>query len=240
MDIQPLHPLVVQLFAIAANVATCAGMIVAIAGVGVAIWASYKAYTVWKDQLTGTEQYELASRIFSLTYQLRGDLVYFREALKFKVTIPDELNLRGELPKYQPGPRPAITPEKEFELVAAKWRPILKRREELKLAAIEAKLLFDNDVNGSLEKVFDLLKDLDWNVRVYQRILTEMTNLPGDPHPEIVERMWMVYDWVFYEYPSNAYYLDEEKKEDDIIVSEFDRINKELVDGLRKYFPHRN
>ena len=44
MEIQPFHPFVVQLFAILANVAT-------ILGVGVAIWAGYAAYSVWKEQL---------------------------------------------------------------------------------------------------------------------------------------------------------------------------------------------
>ena len=42
MDIQPLHPLVVQLFTIGANCAACIG-------VGVAIAAGYIAYTSWQQ-----------------------------------------------------------------------------------------------------------------------------------------------------------------------------------------------
>ena len=148
MEIQPLHPLVVQLFAIAANVATCCGMFVAIAGVGVAIWAGYKTYTVWKEQA----KHELAREVLKSVYNLR-DKIRFLIVPGYSVREMETWDLEKAF-RVQPEVN-----NQEYEIIIrgealrGRWPAVQEALSELDLASIEAEILFGVEVREKIEEV---------------------------------------------------------------------------------------
>jgi cell division protein FtsB len=207
-------PRAIEIAGFLANIATVVGVVVAIIG-------GYIAYTSWKQQLSGTAQYELARRILKKVYKLREEIEKFRMPQKITPEEIDDmkeeyehyLNEKGrssnqfkrERQEHLLNP-PEIfnisdflpSPYDEREELEERWEPVQDAWAEVEVEFVEAQMLLDDDANGALEAIqlyFDNLYD---EYHRYGSILWAMDNLPDEERdPELLSSMWDIFRNLF-------------------------------------------
>lgn len=139
-----IHPLVMQLSSLAASIAT-------VVAVGVAIWAGYRAYNVWKDQLTGTAEYDLACDILKIVYKIRNEI---RDviSLGFFYTLQDTTAFSLEYPTVGADQLHLV---RRAELLEERMPGFCEMLSELELKSIEAEILYGEVVRERLRVVMN-------------------------------------------------------------------------------------
>ena len=98
-----------------------------------ATFGAWVAWKGWKQQLRGQNEYELASKLLALTYQMRNDLNTLRNPFMLASDMVEE----GEdTPSHVRG-------------YQARWDKVNRTREELNTILITAEAMWGNEIKQS-------------------------------------------------------------------------------------------
>jgi hypothetical protein len=220
-----IDPLVLEIFALAANLATVFGVCVATAGVIVAIVGGGFAYNSWKREIRGSAKFDLAQEILMSVYILRKAVKRYRMPMK---PTPDTIEvLKEQYPIFEeysknPWLYPVPQPEDELEDLAEKWPLVAEAEAQVETLKIRSEILLHPEVANILENISKYIGLLYVKSRDYEHILDRVVGVPFERLPrEDAQDMWDAYIQLFYQPDYQGY--------------DFFSLIEQLEDKLKRY-----
>lgn len=198
-----IEPLVLEIFALAANIATICGVCVATVGVLVAIVGGGFAYNSWKREIRGSAKFDLAQELLMSVYILRNAVADFR--IPWKPTPETMESLLEKNPSFEEDSKnPWLfrvpSPMDEIEDLEAKWSQIAQVAAQVDTLKSRAEVLLHPEVVKILENISIYVGGLYLKSSMYKQTLLKVADLPFKKlPPDLAPAMWNQYHELFYQ-----------------------------------------